>query len=55
MFRLPFDAVLNQDYGIAKGYFAENLVAQEFMASGASRLYSWTERNSKIEFLRATN
>lgn len=43
--------VLDQNYGIAKGYFAENFVAEQFMASGQSPLYSWSERNSEIEFL----
>lgn len=52
MLDLPPETVLQQDYGITKGYFAENYVAQEFVAAGHKRLYSWTERNSEIEFLR---
>ena len=43
--------ILNQDYGITKGYFAENFVAQELTAAGVRKLYSWTERNSEMEFL----
>ncbi len=52
MLELPVEAVISQDYGITKGYFAENFVAQEFKACGIGKLYSWTERNSEIEFLR---
>ncbi|MCK5681214.1 AAA family ATPase [bacterium] len=48
---LPVEAILNDDYGIAKGYFAENFVAQELQTAGRRNLYSWTERNSEIEFL----
>ena len=55
MLDLPPKAIISQDFGIAKGYFAENYVAQEFLAAGISKLYSWSERNSQIEFLRVTN
>jgi uncharacterized protein len=49
---LSFDSLLNQDYGRYKGYYAENYVAQEFMATGCKDLYSWVGRSSEIEFLR---
>jgi len=52
MLDLPVKSILAEDYGITKGYFAENFVAQEFLASGAFKQYSWTERNSEIEFLK---
>ncbi len=52
MLDLSPESVLQQDYGITKGYFAENYVAQELVAAGYKRLYSWTERNSEIEFMR---
>lgn len=52
MLDLPVEAIVSEDYGITKGYFAENFVAQELMAAGAKKLYSWTERNSEIEFLK---
>ena len=48
---LPVEAILNDDYGICKGYVAENFVAQELMTAGCRNLYSWTERNSEIEFM----
>ncbi len=51
MLGLPIPSILRQDYGITKGYLAENFVAQEFLAWGMNELYSWTERNSEIEFL----
>jgi len=52
MLNLPVEAIANDDYGITKGYFAENFVAQELMSAGAQKLYSWSERNSQIEFLK---
>lgn len=51
MLNLPIQSILEQDYGLTKGYLAENFVAQELLASGVDDLYSWTERNSEIEFL----
>jgi len=36
----------------SKGYFAENFVAQELTAAGITNLYSWTQRNSEIDFLK---
>lgn len=51
MLDLPVKSILEQNFGITKGYLAENFVAQEFLASGDDDLYSWTERNSEIEFL----
>ena len=48
---LPVEAIIDDNYGIAKGYFAENFVAQELMTAGSRTLYSWTERNSEIEFM----
>jgi predicted AAA+ superfamily ATPase len=52
MLELPVQAIIAQDYGITKGYFAENFTAQEFVSAGVSKLYAWKERNSEIEFLR---
>ena len=51
MLGLSPETVLHQEYGITKGYFAENFVAQEFAAAGNKQIYSWTERNSEIEYL----
>jgi predicted AAA+ superfamily ATPase len=51
MLDLPFDSILDQDYGSCKGYYAENLVAQELTAAGRSPLYTWHGRQSEIEFL----
>jgi predicted AAA+ superfamily ATPase len=47
--------ILDYDYGTYKGYFAENFVAQEFIAKGISYLYSWQHNRSEIEFLRVFN
>jgi len=43
--------LMMQDYGIIKGFFAENVVAAELVSGGEKSLYSWSERNSEIEFL----
>lgn len=51
MLALSPETVLHKDYGITKGYFAENFVAQEFVAAGNKQLYFWTKRNSEIEYL----
>ena len=52
MLDLPVSLIHSQDYGITKGYLAENLVAQEFTAAGISKLHSWMEGTSEIEFIR---
>lgn len=50
---LPYHSLIDNNYGMAKGFFAENFVAQEFMAAAVSKqIYSWTEGHSEIEFLR---
>jgi uncharacterized protein len=52
MLDLPLTAIFDDNYGISKGYVVENFVAQELIAAGTEKLYSWTERNSEIEFLK---
>lgn len=51
MLNLPVNSILKQDFGITKGYLAENFAAQEFLADGQDELFSWSERNSEIEFV----
>lgn len=51
------ETILRQDYGLAKGFFAENFVAQELRASHPERevpLYTWQEGEAEIEFVRST-
>lgn len=55
MLDLPAQSIETGDYGITKGFFAENFVAQEFKAAGVDKLYSWEENTSEIEFLRIMN
>lgn len=55
MLDLPPGSLLNQDYGMYKGFFAENFVAQEFIAAGARDLYAWMRRTAEVEFLRTFN
>ncbi len=52
---LPPSAILLHDYGIKKGYFMENYVAQELCQTTDRSLYGWNERNSEIEFLLTDN
>jgi predicted AAA+ superfamily ATPase len=54
MLDLSYKDLMDQDYGITKGYFAENFVACEFVKAGRSPLYSWQMRNAEIEFLYVT-
>jgi len=49
---LPPKAILDYEYGTYKGYYAENFVAQEFIASGVNQLYSWQKDRAEVEFLR---
>ncbi|MCP4298581.1 MAG: ATP-binding protein [Proteobacteria bacterium] len=51
MLELPYDNLLNQDYGISKGYFAENFVVCEFKSTLNKSLYSWVTSKAEIEFL----
>lgn len=43
--------ILQYDYGSYKGYYAENFIAQEFLARDLFALYSWQERLAEVEFL----
>jgi hypothetical protein len=50
--RLSPRTIMDYAYGTYKGYFAENFVAQEFVASGVDELFSWKEATAEVEFLR---
>lgn len=52
MSNLSPKTILDSNYGTYKGYFAENYVAQEFLAVTQKQLYSWQEGLDEIEFLR---
>ncbi|MBM4252163.1 MAG: ATP-binding protein [Deltaproteobacteria bacterium] len=55
MQNLDPESLYRQDYGMAKGFFAENFVAQELRAAHCDRewpLYSWQEGEAQIEFVR---
>jgi uncharacterized protein len=45
------NTILEYAYGTYKGYFAENFVAQQLVATGFKSLYNWQEERSEIEFL----
>lgn len=49
---LPIQAILEQQYGTYKGYFAENFIAQEFVCQSHEKLICWQQGRSEIEFLR---
>lgn len=55
MIHLAPQSILNYAYGTYKGYFAENYVAQELLASLQQPLYSWQENRAEIEFLCEIN
>lgn len=52
---LPPKSILDYEYGTYKGYFAENFVAQEFIAKNVFNLYSWQDGRNEIEFLHLLN
>ena len=49
---IPPASLILQNYGITKGYFAENYTACELRSLPEASLYSWKEKNSEIEFIR---
>ena len=55
MLDLPPSVLMSQDFGMAKGYFAEVYVAQAILAAAPAdkdqQLYGWSEGESEIEFL----
>lgn len=52
--QLPPQLIIKYDFKTYKGFFAENFVLQELMASGISNTYCWQGRTSEIEFLIQT-
>lgn len=52
MLQIPPAVMMAQDYGITKGYFAENFVAQALLHGQEERLYGWQENQAEIEFLK---
>lgn len=55
MSHLPPTAILDYNYGSYKGYFAENFIAQTFLARDFHSIYSWQEKQSEVEFLYESN
>ena len=51
MLELSPKTIIENNYGIAKGYFTESFVLGELKKSMSSQVFGWTERNSEIEFL----
>jgi hypothetical protein len=51
MLELSYHDFIHQQYGMMKGFFAENFVACELKAMGKPNLYSWTQSKSEIEFI----
>jgi hypothetical protein len=51
MLELTYHDFIHQQYGMIKGFFAENFVACELKAMGMSNLYSWAQSKSEIEFI----
>jgi hypothetical protein len=53
MLELSIRTIIIDNYGFTSGFFVENMVACELLASGVRNLYSWSERNSEMEFILA--
>ncbi len=51
MLNLSPGTIILQDYGITKGYFAENYAATQLKACGIKELYSWQNRSYEIDYL----
>lgn len=49
--RIPYQSILDYDYGSYKGFIAENVVAELLSASGEEGLIAWKEKESELEFL----
>ena len=47
--------ILDYQFGLYKGFVAENFVAQELVTNLQSPLYSWKEQESEVEFLQQIN
>lgn len=48
---IPPKILLEANYGVYKGFFAENFVAEELLGQGNGSLFSWQEQKAEIEFL----
>lgn len=48
---VPPKVILEYNYGSYKGFYAENFIAQQFLAGGRENLFSWQEGRSEVEFL----
>jgi uncharacterized protein len=51
MLELSPKTILENNYGTAKGFFIESYVLNELKKTMKTGIYSWSERNSEIEFL----
>jgi len=54
MSNLSPQTILSYDHGSHKGYFAENFIAQTFLARNLY-VYSWQEKLAEVEFLYESN
>lgn len=48
---IPFRVLVDESYGIAKGYFAENSVLTQIVQDEYHSVYCWEENKAEIEFL----
>jgi predicted AAA+ superfamily ATPase len=49
--QLPPERLIGDDYGTAKGYFAENIALQGLVKSDLHSPHAWSEGDAEIEFL----
>ena len=50
--RIPIETIYRDDYGQAKGVFAENICLQLLVADQDHGIYSWQKNTAEIEFLK---
>lgn len=50
---LPYEIILSENYGIAKGYFMENIVLAQLIKTELEVPYCWEENKSEVEFIRS--
>lgn len=55
LLRLPPAVLIQDDYGMARGYFAESVALQGLVKDDLSTPHCWMEAQSEIEFLLTSN
>ena len=51
LLRLPFEQIVNDDYGSAKGYFAESLALEGLLQNDQQVPCAWSDGQAEVEFV----